>query len=528
MGKYTAINIGPIISTLSMAKRPRELWAASYMFSFFMECILSELEKINPNAIISPAIDKGQKLAVGLYPDRVFVKGEIDAAGVLQRAFDAFVKATSVGNNILIDQEYINTMYVTIDFDETKVKAEDKNTINASPIKKLNYLLDCAELSNRTVKPKSWNNVVGFIRLKEKSPLYACTGNDKMYVPMLGEIATHNVGGSKPEEWDLLCRKFRNPNLKQDESGFYKGIKELADTSYKSFYKYVCIVQADGDRMGSIVSSLPVAQVKQLSDGLLNYCKAASVLIKNYGGFPIYAGGDDLLFIAPVVSGYAIDGESGGKWCKGELNTIFDLLDSIDTLYQKKVDSLLDKMDCPKEDDGKRLHTTVSYGLSITYYKYPLYEALESARTLLFDTAKKVKGKNAVAWCLRKNSGSELSGQLTKCAAPDSLYSCFKELMKYSVNDALVSAVAHKLRENDDLLAIILGKEKKRLDAFYKKVMEAVEGNDASYKDVTENLLLALYKENGSNNEQIDRIIELMYGMLRTAKFINGEEDKDE
>lgn len=29
--KYAAINIGPIVDTISMARKPRELWAARYI-----------------------------------------------------------------------------------------------------------------------------------------------------------------------------------------------------------------------------------------------------------------------------------------------------------------------------------------------------------------------------------------------------------------------------------------------------------------------------------------------------------------
>lgn len=527
--KYTAINIGPIISTLSMARKPRELWAASYMFSFFMECILNELNKLitrgelDKDAIISPAIDTGGKSSVGLYPDRVFIKGELNVKDILQNALKNFTSVN--GNGVIdVDENYINTMSVMIDFDETKAEPD---TINSSPIRMLNYLLDCAELSNRTIKPGAWEKALNLIRMKNDSPLYACTGKKSMYIPMLGEIAAWDVQGLIDKyEWKSLCEIYRKPEDRQDESGFYKKIKEWAGDAYKSYYKYVCVVQADGDRMGSVVSALPVNQVKDLSEGLLKYCKTASNLIKNYGGLPIYAGGDDLLFIAPVVSCYAIEGNSAGKWCREMPNTIFDLLDKIDACFQKEVDDLLDYIDCPLSRDGKsRIKTSLSYGLSITYYKYPLYEALESARTLLFDKAKKVNKKNAIAWCLRKHSGSEFSGQLNKRG---NVYNVFRDLLKCSVDQALISAVAHKLRENDDLLSIILEKGNNRLEAFYEEVIEAEKNDKTTYKWKTKQLLEALCQENGSNATQIDLIIEQMYGMLRTAKFINGEEDKDE
>ena len=70
--------------------------------------------------------------------------------------------------------------------------------------------------------------------------------------------------------------------------------------------------------MGKIVSSISADNVLKVSDALLEYGKKACEKIKSYGGLPIYAGGDDLLFIAPV---------------NGKNNNIFGLIDEIDKLY---------------------------------------------------------------------------------------------------------------------------------------------------------------------------------------------------
>ncbi|MDR2511860.1 MAG: hypothetical protein LBC89_05325, partial [Bacteroidales bacterium] len=37
MNTYTAISIGPIYKTLTMARKPLEIWAASYLFSYLMD-----------------------------------------------------------------------------------------------------------------------------------------------------------------------------------------------------------------------------------------------------------------------------------------------------------------------------------------------------------------------------------------------------------------------------------------------------------------------------------------------------------
>ena len=66
----------------------------------------------------------------------------------------------------------------------------------------------------------------------------------------------------------------------------------------KSYHKYFCIVQADGDNMGKTIQNGNVAAI---STALIQYAAAAVPKISDYGAMPIYAGGDDLLFIAPVV-----------------------------------------------------------------------------------------------------------------------------------------------------------------------------------------------------------------------------------
>ena len=83
--KYTAINIGPIITTLGMTKRPRELWSASYLFSHLMRCIVESLPE---DRIISPATLNYSNIetdkTIGLYPDRVFVEGDINPENIAQ------------------------------------------------------------------------------------------------------------------------------------------------------------------------------------------------------------------------------------------------------------------------------------------------------------------------------------------------------------------------------------------------------------------------------------------------------------
>lgn len=550
MKKYTAINIGPILDTFAMAKKPRELWNASYMFSFLMECIIDELSGYN---IISPAVLDWSKpffFEAGLYPDRVFIEGEINAKEAINKALAKFKAKTGVGN------DYVNVMSVSIEYNQP-----------TGAIKELNRLLDCLELYQRPVANNSLKNMTSLLYGKNKEILYEyATCKSQFTIPSLAEIATHRLGYINLINWSEACRKLDSESESEaGEDTFYQSIKEEFKDVYKSYYKYICVVQADGDNMGKIVSSLETSKVKTLSESLLMYGSDACKLIKLYGGLPIYAGGDDLLFIAPVISSIDLNAaratvesflsndEERGKSPKSpvtfldlfskvlkvdsigdNLVSIFDLLATIDELY-RKVDDKVGKLGRPSD-----WHTSISYGLSISYYKYPLYEALKSAREMLFDKAKNVDGKNAIAWCLRKHSGSGFTGSFCKGT---NINTIFSELLKTSVGETTVSAVAHKLRDNDRLLDIIRDKDENRIKAFYKKVIEENPLDDTSYKGITRRLLYALFKqaalvrekrEKNSNSEldnedlKTGKILEILYGMLRTAKFINGEGDNDE
>lgn len=87
--KYSAINIGPIAKTLGMARKPKELWAASYMFSFLMKCIYEEAEKAGV-VIVSPAKPEGYKSKVGIFPDRIYFKGDVNVNEVIGNALWKF------------------------------------------------------------------------------------------------------------------------------------------------------------------------------------------------------------------------------------------------------------------------------------------------------------------------------------------------------------------------------------------------------------------------------------------------------
>lgn len=503
--RYTAINLGPIVITLMMARRPRELWSASYLFSHLMKCVIESLPATSK--IISPAILAGDdlKLGVGLYPDRVFIEGDIGEIdfilnGAWSRFCDSFKirgEDKAVLSITLLKRNYFNLMSVSCD-------AESE----ARAIKILNSELDKLELLRYALDEEDQIPVLRLIKMKEGSPLFTiATDVSKFPVESLGEIAAVEKKGHD-ENW----RKFRKILLSEKDKENDPYVLGFG-SDYKSYHKYICIVQADGDNVGKTVSHemLPDGKVGEISKALLDFGKKAKEAIDAFGGLPIYAGGDDLLFIAPVV----------GK----NHTTIFDLLDTIDRDCFSEVAKTIDGLglETEKEVGGikKRIEikASLSYGISISYYKYPLYEALATARHLLFDVAKRIGEKNAIAWKFRKHSGSGFEAAFSKgnVALKDAL----KDVIENTSDGNTVSAVAHKIRINEVLVGEVMkSKDNSRLNALFEKLLEYT---GTPYFDAVKKIMPILYEAMGKEN-----YATTLYNMLRTAKFIKGEEPNDE
>ena len=466
---YTAINIGPIFSTLGMARKPRELWAASYLFSHLMKCIYAVAEKMNLE-IISPAKPTTEKSEVGLYPDRIFIKGFVDTKEILCAALSDFSKdLTQEGTKKLVpDLDYFNLMTTHCD--------EERESL---AIGKLNHQLDVLELCNYPKDHNALEMIYKIISQKGNSQLFQLATDGKPSMQEIEEIA--KIGNHS--------------------------------NSKKSHFRYFCVVQADGDNIGITISNkgLKDGVVKQISQALVNFGSSATGFIKDFGGLPIYAGGDDLLFIAPVI------GKNGSN--------IFQLIDDLENKAFKKVHDLVGKQNL-NDKEGKEIEASLSFGVSITYHKYPLYEALESARKLLFERAKKAKQKKAIAWILRKHSGGTFEAIISR--KDPKLWKQFEALIQATTDDDTVSAIAQKIRQENALVNLVLesDKQENRLDALFEKVLE-YDKSKKGYFEAVKAIMPTLHKVVVKDKDD-DPFTKSLYCLLRTAKFIKGEDLHDE
>ncbi len=159
-------------------------------------------------------------------------------------------------------------------------------------------------------------------------------------------------------------------------------VKTIEAISKEVGMPYYAVVTADGDKMGQKIKSLAtenVTGIRPLSEALYRFFTAKEedgdlydLTTDTYGGILIYAGGDDILALLPV---------------KKEDNTVLDYIQTLDKRFKKHVG-----------DD-----VSLSFGVNIAYYKYPLRDAVNEAFDLL-DNAKS-HAPNSVSVKLTKHSG---------------------------------------------------------------------------------------------------------------------------
>ena len=538
--QYFGISIGPVVSTLSMVRTPRALWNASYLFSFLMKHLYETIEMLSSDSnncyqIISPAkvdyssangaggkdiIDK--KVNVGLYPDRIYVKittnSLCDNKNTDNCIFEMIskIRESALGNllaNLIVNKDALKNIINGNYFNIMGAWCEAEK--DSLAIAELNQQLDIMELMNVADSNDMAEKVYGLISVEKDSPLYNIHNNE-----------TDNR--FKIKDLESIAKTTLN-------------FKSNGKSKEKSYHRYYCVVQADGDNMGGVVShkELKDGDNMTISNALLMFGKKAANMIKEFGGEPIYAGGDDLLFLAPVIG-----------WKKNEneekrTEHIISFIERLDKIAFKNVIESVEKIQ-KSLPEGVTLPTpSLSFGISVNYVKYPLYEALESARNLLFNEAKNIANKKAIALTLRKHSGESFKIAFSRkedTSKKEFLIRCLNNLIMQSSKDSVVSAIAYKLRTFSYLVNYVMKEGGAKLDATFENL---IKSNDApEYSNAVKKLISTAFPihlaklenddkykscktEEEKNEYREHSFINSIYSYMRIAKFLNGEEVKE-
>jgi CRISPR-associated protein Cmr2 len=559
---YLALTIGPMDRTLEATRSTRAVWSASYLFSWIMREIVKKLRDIDGVACISPFNGKLNDIdfcddtprGVGLFHDRIIVEANTSQLAAMNEAIEAILDDLSEKIHTIVEEssEKIDAKTIKtylqqyLQFHKIEIHGETNFT-------EISEYLDTAECQSVFMQQETQPYLVDFFEyLKEgkySAFIKAHFGNNGRF-PSTPEIATADLSKKYADEYSTAInilrkkeeaiysethdeRNFEKRRLKRRKKEidaqilFYQAISTIA----RQRHKYMAIVQADGDYMGSLIKSIQAYYQKNertkpqserfelFSKQLMSFAWEATQEIKAFGATPIYAGGDDLLFFSPLV----------GK----EGKSFLTLMDNIDAIFKEKIAD--NEVFTQFFEDGTTHKPTMSYGISITYYKFPLGETRAQAATMLFEKAK-TGNKNKLAFEVQKHSGAQFGGvfERDKCS-----YEALKSLVENRLKDdntgeKLINSIGHKLESLEGLLkGIVKDANKEKITThlenfFYNSFDEPIHKTAAGkqYLGKVCAFITAILTENPNIETELPKI----YGALRLVHFLqapfNAEEDQ--
>lgn len=472
MGKYGGITIGPIVDTLSLVSKPAGLWGASYMFSYLAKklCEGLLLSGISARDILVPAIEVNEegklimpdamKEGVGLFHDRVIWEIKEDQTekeiicqiqALIDRAKEELAQALWIEGKeekkenwkefYDFVKQYLQVHGICVDISE------------GNPLIRMSDYLDALELQKQAIYREKTHYILSYL------------DNEK--------IKNTNIFPKTTEF--TLAKRYQNNGRESIQIKQLKDICQTGRDGYKT-ERYFAIVQADGDHMGAVLEQMKTKeQIQEFSKMCIHISETAYEIVKEYGGYMIYAGGDDLLFLIPLLS-------SDHK--KSFLMLLYELSNNFNnTVMEKWKGFNLDPM------------PSLSFGVSIQYEKYPLYEALQQANDMLFQYAKnreKCKEKrDTVAISLQKHSGQAL---ILEWNSFSDIYKELEEFFDTEIDAELMSSVYRLLHLYKNSLEFALeSKKKEHIEALFDNIFDHEgQAGGESYINRVKNLALKI------------------------------------
>jgi CRISPR-associated protein Cmr2 len=271
-------------------------------------------------------------------------------------------------------------------------------------------------------------------------------------------------------------------------------VKTIEDISKELGFKYYAVITADGDKMGAKIKEEATQKpenIKELSKKLYDFFTKDddihTITNKHFGGELIYAGGDDILAFIPV---------------KFEDKTFLDYIQVLDDRFKTVVGN----------------DVSLSFGVNIAYYKYPLRNAINSAFDLLHVAKSDEHIKNRVSLKITKHSGQEFG---TTLALQEERYKKYKDLLDRILNKEvdLPHSLHHSLKRYEEAILATYGYEGSSLKAMFATIF-----NDA--KQAKEQKGLELTREyldicRPQSNDDFDDI----FSQLSFVKFLRGDRE---
>ncbi|MEZ4773693.1 MAG: type III-B CRISPR-associated protein Cas10/Cmr2 [Bacteroidia bacterium] len=562
--KYVALTIGPIYQTAQKARRTREFWAASYVFSWIMKSVIQHLRtngNVPVKSFILPYYPEqfetfDLKIGVGVWPDRLILSADGNEFHALQNAVNSTVekladetykeftrteKAAYLKNQFefVAPNTYVpikNSFFKYFRLACLEIEERDLPAAGDSFVKKINYLLDHLELTAQ-IAPLEPDYMAYLLRAVHRSFFIKDAFHPRFKFESLIEVATSDLRPINPTAYEEIVKADFDQKDKNEEQDLLDRLTSHPDfrKEMSTRHRYIAIVNADGDGIGKLLGKLGDDEeaVQSFSEDLIAFGIEANQILAGdrhtenpqdygYGAAPLYLGGDDLVFFAPVAR---------RNNHTGQFETVFHLIQKIDQAFAQTF----------KKYKEKGVVPTLSYGVSISYYKYPLQEAMEESRRLLAQIKQDLpeyKDRNRINFKVLRHSGQHYGGIINK--NDSNLYSQWflmlnqnlkdhagqeivkKKSVKDKENYALIAGVAHKLDRMKDMLEVVLDRDTEK---------ESRKGPDLYYQSLLDPLFLNQFSEkvhrNRAEKDRLSPFLEYLKDFIAISRLKTGKADLD-
>lgn len=455
---YIGITVGPIYDTIRLSSTPAALWTASYLFSHIVrricEEIVTQIPDQNRDSILSPyfggdlsTMDNG----IGVLHDRVIFE--------TQNPEQDFITVQQILTQM--KQEISDLFEVETDWMKQYLQLHavafpsERNPILDSAL-----YLDAAELEKTFPDRYAVHPLLQIFNKKDRNAQIRKFAFEKLKLKNWPFPVANATEPLKESMADL-----------QSITGKSEELSRHPEAPEKP-YSYYAIVQSDGDHFGQYIASHADTASRQC----MEFCTNAAKEITAYGGIPLYAGGDDLLFLAPLWE--QPNCKLPVRRCL--LDLLLRLKENFYTLFK-----------------GKN-PPTISFGVAVRYIKYPLYETFDESYDLLFHQAKRTR--NAIAISLIKHSGQGADFLLNK--------------LDTNPLPTLLSALIAEKQNKDDLKSI-----PQKIAQFQPLFELSLQTSDIALKNAFDNTFdHVVHKEFQPSLDKIRELLQVIYAQKKNAK----------
>ncbi|AUR49272.1 CRISPR-associated RAMP Cmr2 [Porphyromonas gingivalis ATCC 33277] len=474
---------------------------------------------------------------VGLFPDRLFAKGELEEKEFKRIKREIFGELAEKFKNAFQDEKDDIARKIDTESDQKRkreleeIKSRYSNAASkGEDIRK--YLENYLSISSITVELSSDCSILEQLnKYLDTQELFnkASTQTEEDYMEMFIEapnipfLKAYSQDRAFPSTSEIAVSGWEQ-NPPKDANGEVDYSKLTSKTGFRNCYKYLAVIKADGDGFGTYIKELKVDEEKEIKENgekeneLTRFTKSffefsvevANELIQKTKAIPVYIGGDDLFLFAPVLEGNVE-------------KDVFNLIKEIDDLFIQK-------------EIGEGL--SMSYGVSIFYYKSPMSEAIDIADSMLRkakeEKEEKEKKKDTVAISIQKHSGQKIEFLLPckhstdKCKQETGLYKKATELIRaFKEDDSMLNSLIYWI---EDMYETIFTDEvtlyQERINAVFDNFFdEEIHKENEVFFDLLKKFIHSMHHSEDPPRKLKDKK-KLLHGILRYCQFVTAKKEK--